>query len=167
MKALFIGRFQPFHKGHLFVVQYILKQYDEVILGIGSSQYSGTEQNPFSAEERTMMITKTFQQEGISSFDIVNIPDLHDPPQWVDHVCQLVPSFDVVFTNNEFTCQLFTEKGFTVKETPVHEPEHYCGQTIRHAIASGKSWNYLVPQAVAEYIQKIHGEERIQKIVQL
>ena len=52
MKALFIGRFQPFHNGHLKVVQEILKEFDEVIIGIGSSKYSGTLDNPFSGEER-------------------------------------------------------------------------------------------------------------------
>ena len=52
MKALYIGRFQPFHKGHLKILQKLAKKYDEIIIGIGSSQYSNTLENPFTSEER-------------------------------------------------------------------------------------------------------------------
>ena len=36
--ALFIGRFQPLHHGHLYVLRTILKSYNKVKIGIGSSQ---------------------------------------------------------------------------------------------------------------------------------
>jgi len=58
MKALFIGRFQPFHKGHLLFLKSIYTQYDKIIIGIGSSQYSNSLDNPFSYDERKMMIEK-------------------------------------------------------------------------------------------------------------
>ena len=56
-KALFIGRFQPFHQGHLDAIKQISE--DEIIIGIGSSQYSKTDDNPYSFEERQKMIEKT------------------------------------------------------------------------------------------------------------
>ena len=56
MRALFIGRFQPFHKGHLKIIQQASETYDQILVGIGSSQYSHTVDNPFTAEERTEMI---------------------------------------------------------------------------------------------------------------
>ena len=59
MKALFIGRFQPFHLGHLLLLQRLSKQYDEFIIGIGSSQYQNTYDNPFSEEERRQMIIQS------------------------------------------------------------------------------------------------------------
>ncbi|MEM3079801.1 MAG: adenylyltransferase/cytidyltransferase family protein, partial [Thermoproteota archaeon] len=51
-RGLFIGRFQPFHLGHLKAVEYIINRVDEVIIGIGSAQYSHTLENPFTAGER-------------------------------------------------------------------------------------------------------------------
>ncbi|MBP7820288.1 MAG: adenylyltransferase/cytidyltransferase family protein, partial [Candidatus Methanofastidiosum sp.] len=52
MRALYIGRFQPFHLGHLHVVKLILNSSKEIIIAIGSSQVSHTIQNPFTAGER-------------------------------------------------------------------------------------------------------------------
>ena len=49
MRALYIGRFQPFHLGHLHIVKYILEVSKEVIIAIGSSG-SHTVHNPFTAE---------------------------------------------------------------------------------------------------------------------
>ena len=59
--ALFIGRFQPFHKAHLQDIKAILKECDEVIIAIGSSQHSDTKDNPFSVAERIEMIDKTIR----------------------------------------------------------------------------------------------------------
>jgi cytidyltransferase-like protein len=50
--ALFIGRFQPFHKGHLYSLEKCLEIAESVIVGVGSSQDSGTENNPWSYDVR-------------------------------------------------------------------------------------------------------------------
>ena len=53
---VFIGRFQPFHKGHESVVKEALKQAKEVIVVVGSSFEARTLRNPFTFEERKSMI---------------------------------------------------------------------------------------------------------------
>jgi len=45
--GLIIGRFQPFHKGHLHAIEHALKEVDELIIAVGSSQYVNTEDNPW------------------------------------------------------------------------------------------------------------------------
>lgn len=54
--AVFIGRFQPFHSGHLHVVQQGLKQADQLILLIGSAWQSRNSRNPWSHAEREAMV---------------------------------------------------------------------------------------------------------------
>ena len=164
MKALFIGRFQPFHKGHLLLLQHIAKEYDELIIGIGSSQYHDTAENPFSEVERRQMITQSLDAVDLRSYHIVSIPDIHDPPRWVDHVCSLVSQFDVVIANNPFTRQLFEQKGFLVKGTSYFNREFYSGKEIRRRILADEPWTELVPQAVEKIIQKVHGVERMKNI---
>ena len=36
-RAFYIGRFQPFHKGHLKVISQIAREVDELVIGIGSA----------------------------------------------------------------------------------------------------------------------------------
>ncbi|MHA1969657.1 MAG: nicotinamide-nucleotide adenylyltransferase, partial [Candidatus Hodarchaeales archaeon] len=111
MNALFIGRFQPFHIGHLKVLQNTSIKYDEIIIGIGSSQYSHNRNNPFTADERKIMVEMSLKKVGISNFKIILIPDIHNPPKWVDHVLSIFTDFDIVITNNKLTKSLFSEKG--------------------------------------------------------
>jgi len=154
MKALFVGRFQPFHNGHLKVVEELSKQYSEVIIGIGSSQYSDTIDNPFSSDERELMIKKSLEHEGIKNYKIILIPDIHNPPKWVDHVLSICSDFDVVITNNPFTKKLFEEKNYKVKETQLYNKKDLSGKEIRRRIANNEPWQDLVPRSVFEIINK-------------
>jgi nicotinamide-nucleotide adenylyltransferase len=55
-RGLFIGRFQPFHLGHLATVKFALKNVEELVIIIGSAQKSHELRNPFTAGERIQMI---------------------------------------------------------------------------------------------------------------
>jgi len=164
MNALYIGRFQPFHQGHLAVVKSLINRFDRIFIGIGSSQYHDTFDNPFSFSERKTMIIKTLEAGGIDNINIVAIPDIHDPPNWVDHMMRIINEFDVVVTNNLFTRKLFEEKGFIVEETPSFNNKNFSGEYIRNQIRHGKDWENLVPEVVFRIIQEIHGEQRIKNI---
>jgi nicotinamide-nucleotide adenylyltransferase len=164
MKALFIGRFQPFHKGHLLLLQQLATQYDEIIIGIGSSQYHDTRDNPFSAEERYQMVAQSLNAAGIQNYHIVFIPDIHDPPRWVDHVCSIVSDFDVVIANNPFTRKLFSEKNYVLKGTASFDRKRYSGKEIRRRILQEEPWEDLVPPAVSSYIKEIDGVSRLNRI---
>lgn len=164
MKALFIGRFQPFHTGHLLIAQRLSTQYEEIIIGIGSSQYRNTSENPFSYEERKQMITESLKGTGIRNYRIVSIPDIHDPPRWVDHVVSIVSDFDVVIANNPLTRKLFSDKGFIVRGNAYFDKRHYSGKEIRRRMRENESWDELVPKAVVTIIRDIHGVERVKNV---
>jgi nicotinamide-nucleotide adenylyltransferase len=164
MKALFIGRFQPFHTGHLLVLQQLSTQCEEIIVGIGSSEDRGTQENPFSEQERKLMVTRSLDAVGIHNYRIVSIPDIHDPPRWVDHVRSLVSDFDVVIANNPFTRKLFVEKGYVVKGTAQFQRKLFSGKEIRRRMAQKESWEDLVPEAVVRIIKDIHGVQRVQHL---
>ncbi len=164
MKALFIGRFQPFHNGHLKIIEEASKKYSKIIIGVGSSQYSNTLENPFTNDERKLMISKSLKDTGISNYKIVFIPDIHNPPKWVDHVLSIISDFDVVLSNNDFTKKLFSNRGFAVKKTPLYEKNRYSGKVIRNKIINNESWEDLVPQEVSKIIKNADGEERIRSL---
>ncbi|HUT00745.1 MAG TPA: nicotinamide-nucleotide adenylyltransferase [Candidatus Thermoplasmatota archaeon] len=164
MKALFIGRFQPFHLGHLSLLQHLSNQYEMIIIGIGSSQYHDTLDNPFSDDERYQMITQSLEAVEIHTYRIVSIPDIHNPPQWVKHVCSIVSDFDVIITNNPFTKKLFSEKGYLVSGTTFFDRKRYSGKEIRRRMIEDAPWDDLVPKAVYILIHNIDGINRLKHL---
>jgi bifunctional NMN adenylyltransferase/nudix hydrolase len=53
---VFIGRFEPFHNGHLAVAQAALARAQRLIVLVGSANTPRTTRNPWSADERAEMI---------------------------------------------------------------------------------------------------------------
>lgn len=160
--SLFIGRFQPFHNGHLFVLKQCATSH--VIIGVGSSQYHHSEKNPFTYEERKTMISKVLSKELDIKFDIYPVPDIHDPPHWVDHVITIVPSFTTVLTNNEFTAELFEKKGYSVTKPGLYHRKEHMGKEIRQRMIQDKPWEHLVPDSVATYLSTIDAATRLKTI---
>ncbi|NYZ79420.1 adenylyltransferase/cytidyltransferase family protein, partial [Candidatus Micrarchaeota archaeon] len=61
MRGLFIGRFQPFHNGHLKGIEWALKRCDELIIAVGSTQRSFDRMDLFTAGERIEMIRRALK----------------------------------------------------------------------------------------------------------
>jgi nicotinamide-nucleotide adenylyltransferase len=165
-RGLFVGRFQPFHKGHLEAIKAVLKEVDELGVVIGSAQYSHRKDNPFTAGERVTMIRKALEEAEIPAarWWIVPVPDVHVHMVWVAEVVGYVPKFDVVYSNDPLTKRLFLEAGFKVKPFPLHKREVYSATEIRERILNGKDWKTLVPKSVVKIIEEIGGVERLQDL---
>lgn len=162
-RGLFVGRFQPLHKGHLKAMKDILKKIDELIIVVGSAQYSHTIENPFTSGERIVMIRRALTEEGVDSsqYWIIPVPDMHIHMIWVAEVIGYTPKFDTVYTNEALTRRLFIESGFRVKPVPFHQREEYSSTEIRERILGKKNWEELVPETVAQFIKEIDGTERL------
>jgi nicotinamide-nucleotide adenylyltransferase len=160
--ALFVGRFQPFHNGHVKVVEYMNDEVSKVIIGIGSSQESHTWENPFSAAERKKMIQKSLKV--FNRYEIVEIPDVNNDRVWVAHVKRLAPKFTVVYANEEREKNLFSLAGFEVRSTPNFNRETYSGTSIRERIADDGRWEDFVPRGTIEVIKEIGGVARIKEL---
>jgi nicotinamide-nucleotide adenylyltransferase len=164
LPALFVGRFQPFHNGHLFMTRRILEEHDQLIIGVGSAQYSNTKENPFSFDERSEMIGRALVEEGIIQCETLPIEDVHNHATWVSFVESVVPKFGVVFSNDPLTVKLFQEKGYEVREPSLHDRENLSGTEVRERMASGEDWEDLVPRTVAEFVREIGGIERVRQL---
>ena len=98
--GVFVGRFQPFHNGHLVAIHSVLQEVDEVIIVVGSSQYSHRLDNPFTAGERITMIRKAMEEAAIEPLRYwsIPVPDVQVHMTWVAQVVGYSPKFNVVYT---------------------------------------------------------------------
>ena len=166
MRALYVGRFQPMHLGHLRVIQHILDEAEEIIIVVGSAQISHELNNPFTVGERIVMIRRALEEAGVppSRYWIVPVPDAEMHMVWVSKVVGYCPSFDVVYTNEPLTRRLFLEAGYEVRSIPYFNRLVYSATETRRRMLDDENWRELVPRAVAEYIQEIGGVERLKDL---
>ncbi|OYT66196.1 nicotinamide-nucleotide adenylyltransferase [ANME-1 cluster archaeon ex4572_4] len=166
MRALYIGRFQPYHLGHHAVIKQIASEaeVDEVIICIGSAQRSHELEDPFTAGERYLMISKSLRDDGVLNFYIVPILDVNWNAVWVSHVESLIPPVEVVFTNNPLIGRLFSEKGYEVRTPSLFNRREYAGREIRRRMLNHEQWRELVPKAVLEVVCEIDGLRRLENL---
>lgn len=180
LTGLYIGRFQPFHNGHLSIILRALEECDELIIGVGSPYQSHSEKNPFTAAERIEMIRESLREAGIplEKFQIVTIPDIGRPALWAKHVASITPPFGRVYSGSTYVAQLFKEEGgYEVKKLPLltEGDERISATRIRESMMDNPSdtftlegtapWQQMVPPAVVRIIQEIGGEERLRAVL--
>lgn len=163
--ALFIGRFQPFHKGHLSALKWILERNAGAIVAIGSAQKSFEPENPFTAEERKRMIKRQLETAGIAKkCRIVSVTDVGDNGRWVAHMDRKVPRYDVVYSNNPLVKRLMREAGKDVMAVPFFSKEKFNATKIRGRMKKGEKWGDRVPEKIRQQLRKMGAEERVRKL---
>ncbi len=165
-RGLYVGRFQPFHTGHLETIKEALKEVEELVIVIGSAQYSHNPHNPFTAGERIVMIRGALKEANIkqSKIWIVPVPDVHLHMLWVSALEGYTPHFETVFSNEPLTRRLFTEKKYKVKKIQFFERKQYNSTLIRQKMLTDESWKKFVPKSVVDYIEKIDGINRLRDL---
>lgn len=166
MRVLFIGRFQPFHNGHLQVVSHLIGEGHRVIIAIGSAQYADNVQNPFTVKERREMIERALQGARLSVDRIVELQDKHNDDRWEAHVRELVPDSDAVFSNSDADRKILGDRGHELMMHKLFDRDNLEGTTIRRLMADGKEmeWKRRVPPEVASYIISIDGPARMRAL---
>jgi nicotinamide-nucleotide adenylyltransferase len=165
-RGLYVGRFQPFHQGHLESIQHVLKEADEAVIVIGSAQYSHNANNPFTAGERLVMIRRALKEADVdySRVWVVPVPDVHLHMLWVAALEGYTPRFTVVYSNEPLTRRLFVEAGYKVKSIRFFERKKYNSTLVREKMLRDDSWTSLVPKSVAEFITEIDGVNRLRDL---
>ena len=164
MDGLLIGRFQPFHLGHLDAVLFGLARTENLFICIGSSNKSNERKNPFSAEERREMILTSIEPSITDRIKIFDVPDVGDHEKWTFEIDKTVPKYDIVFTNNEFTRTLFEKREISVISVILKDREKFSGTNIRNLIAYDRNWRDLVPQGTRNVLDNINAKERLQNL---
>lgn len=97
-----VGRFQPFHNGHLALVKKAIEHSDngQTIIFIGSSNAEESARNPFNFYKRVDMISKSFRCEELKNIILMPLPDFNNDDDWVNHISQCLKA---ISEKNRFT----------------------------------------------------------------
>ena len=165
-RGVYVGRFQPFHLGHLDAIKHVLEEVEEIVVVIGSAQYSHNVNDPFTAGERLVMVRNALEEAEIDSARVwvVPVPDVHLHMMWVASVEGYTPKFQIVYSNEPLTKRLFMESGYKVKGIPFFERQFYSSTMVREKMLVDESWRTLVPKSVADFILEIDGVNRVREL---
>ncbi len=152
--GLFVGRFQPFHKGHMYALRYALLHCESLVIGIGSSNESGTHSDPLSTAERVKIIRAALKGEGIGTGKIrfLAIPDFHDNDKWFNYIIKKEPGIGIVFSRNWLVKKIFRERGIDAVSPKWHKRSILKAAKIRERIREGREWRSTVPKGAARQI---------------
>mgnify|MGYP000267988673 CR=1 FL=1 len=80
--AIVIGRFQPFHNGHLAIVKYAAANFKKIIIVLGSCNNARTKKNVWYAQERIHMILNSLSKQIASRVSFIESNDYPDDKDW-------------------------------------------------------------------------------------
>ncbi len=163
-----MGRFQPFHLGHLELVKQILKECDEVVIALTGSQFNYIEKDPFTSGERVEMIHQTLKEGDIDlgRCYIVAIENQFNVATWAAYLKSSLPNFNKVYSGNDYVAMLLADSGYDVISPNFLDRKKFNATRIRKMISNDEDWEQLVPPAVAKKIKEIKGVRRIKTIFQ-
>ena len=164
MNGLTIGRFQPFHLGHLEALQFALTKVDKLWVGLGSSNKPIEKSNPFSAEERKEMILSSIDDSIKEKISIYFIPDLDNHIKWIEKIDTIVPKFGIVFSNDELTKHLYSKRDVQVISIPFLKRNVLSGTHVRELIISDQKWDDLVPEGTKIFLINTNAKERLKNL---
>ncbi len=161
MNGLLIGRFQPFHLGHLEALQFALSKVDKLWLGLGSSNKPIEKTNTFSVEERKQMIMSSIDDSIKNKISIYSIPDLDNHVKWIENIDTIVPDYQIVFSNDPMTEHLYSKRNVNVMTIPFFKRDQLSGTRLRDLIKSDQKWDDLVPEGTKLLLQKFDAKNRL------
>jgi len=161
MNGLLIGRFQPFHLGHLAALRFALPKVDKLWLGLGSSNKPMEKNNPFSVDERKKMILSSIEDSIKNKISIFPIPDLDNHVKWIQNIDTIVPDYEIIFSNDPMTEHLYSKRKIQVITIPFLKRDQLSGTRLRDLIKSDQKWDDLVPEGTKIILENLDAKNRL------
>lgn len=151
-----IGRWMPVHNGHKAFLVKMAREYDKIVVMIGSAYEGESIRYCITATEREKMIRAIFKAEGISEekFEIVPMEDQPTFEAWLDDVLVVCKKYKVTHFctgNQEDILGVLKQKGINLDMDLINPEEGsefpYHATDIRNMIIKGdyKTLETLIP----------------------
>lgn len=155
--GLIIGRFQPPCLHHFqFIKEAIGSGIQKLLIGVGESQ-SFDNRNFLTATEVCSLLTPNLDKFNFP-YQIVTIPDINDPKNYVKHVKKFYSEIDesntCLFTENSYTSDCFVNYGHNFKVVVPTILDNRATNVRQLMLIGNPEWQKLIPKNVLEYLIK-------------
>ncbi|OGK14096.1 hypothetical protein A3I50_03670 [Candidatus Roizmanbacteria bacterium RIFCSPLOWO2_02_FULL_37_9] len=150
-----IGRFQPFHKGHLYLMRKSFQHVNTMVIGVGSVGVVNQD-NFLSFGQRKKILEEVCKKEDWNDkvSKIVPLKDYYNDELWLKHTLEVSGKIDVVIGNNEWTNGIFERAGYPVLRLGFYKRYLYEGVKIRELMREGKKWESRIPNYLVNFVRK-------------
>lgn len=154
--ALFLGRFQPPHRGHEQALGWLLGRHENALVAIGSSNRKREMDNPFSAAERKYMLEKIIASHigWAGRVKIAFLPDMDDHHEWTKKMlARFAPEKYLFYSNNrKLVREHLLNAGVECRSLPFLKKNEFMGKEIRRKVREGKKVTASIPGPIREFI---------------
>lgn len=175
--ALFPGRFEPAHKGHIQTIEKLANQFEKVIVGIGSCYESGTKRHPLCAVFREKIILSSIRNLGIdeNKIEIVHLQDFPDDDSWIKHIMAIAEIKGVthlVTGNKEDILDMLERKNVNLPFVFINPEEssnfEYRATDLRNAIVEGdyQKFREIASYGTIQLMSSIGGFDGIRRTIE-
>ena len=95
---------------------------------------------------------------------LYNIPDVDDHSKWTESIDKIIPKYDIVFSNDDFTHRLYEENTKKIISVALKSREDLSGTNIRRLIQNDGNWKDLVPNGTKNILLKIDAKNRLKDL---
>ena len=153
--GIVIGRFQPFHLGHKYIIEKAIDNVDRLILGIGAADVRDVD-NPYDVKKRVEFLNKFVKEEKLEK-KISRIVPLNNHPDdaiWLKNLLKKTGKIDVVIGNNEWVNGIFENAKIPALRIGHYKRNILEGTKIRKLMRENKKWETRVPKYLLKHIVK-------------
>ena len=108
------------------------------------------------------MISSSLDGKTVKRVSIYDIPDLDDHYKWTQSIDEIIPNYDIVFSNDDFTHSLYQKIEKDVISVELKSREILSGTNIRKMILNEENWQDLVPDGERNILLKINAKNRLE-----
>lgn len=148
--GILLGRFQPFHLGHLQLMVRILSECDRLVVCVGSAQ----KPEPYTGDERVSLIRQQMAELGLSHrvevFQMVDPEPLDLWPERLVNICQIRSEDNNVLYRSDLDIPLvqrwrLRDLGVTLKIVQRKPFFYRCPDGIHRLVSSASDIKRLDP----------------------
>ena len=110
------------------------------------------------------MIVTSLNENILKRVSIYEIPDLDDHSKWTKSIDEIIPNYDVVFSNDDFTRSLYEKRHIKVVPVVLKTRDELSGTNIREKILTNNNWESLVPDGTRNVLLEINARSRLEQL---